>query len=320
MTSYLRFGTCAPVLAFIVLLSGCASTPLSTSLLDSPPAGLPATVRLAHVPFFSQDQYQCGPAALATVLSASGVSVVPDDLVDRVYVPGQQGSYQLELITAARSHDRLAYRLNPSLQDLLQEVLAGNPVLVLQNLGLTIAPQWHFAVVKGYDLDAEVLILNSGTIEDYALSMALFERTWARGNHWGIVLPEPGKLPATANPADTFAALTELDHSTDESISLNTYYEAAAQRWPDDTTLMMGYGNLMISTGDYMAAEAAFYHVASSYPDYAPAFNNLAYLLYEQERFQEAVNYANRAVELGGDFTENYQETLSLITAQLSAR
>ena len=38
-------------------------------------------VELAQTPFFPQDRYQCGPAALATVLGAAGVHVTPEELV-----------------------------------------------------------------------------------------------------------------------------------------------------------------------------------------------------------------------------------------------
>ena len=46
---------------------------------------MPSTLELRDTPFFPQEEYQCGPAALATVLAASGVAVSPDDLTGKVY-------------------------------------------------------------------------------------------------------------------------------------------------------------------------------------------------------------------------------------------
>ena len=88
----------------LVVLTGCATPPMSASLLQQVPAEFSAPVVIPGVPFFAQDQYECGPAALATVLAASGVSVVPDDLVPLIYVPERKGSFQVEIVAAARSY------------------------------------------------------------------------------------------------------------------------------------------------------------------------------------------------------------------------
>jgi len=48
----------------------------------------------------------------------------------------------------------VAYQLEPRLEDVLREVAAGTPVIVLENYGFRIWPVWHYSVVVGYDLDA----------------------------------------------------------------------------------------------------------------------------------------------------------------------
>src|SRR3569623_1363896 len=126
------------------------------------PADLTHAVELDAVPFFPQERYQCGPAALATVLAWSGAAVTADQLVPQVYLPARQGSLQPELLAAARRYQRLPYVLEPDLAALLREVGAGHPVLVLQNLGLSWAPRWHNAVVVGYDLARDEVVLRSG--------------------------------------------------------------------------------------------------------------------------------------------------------------
>src|SRR5690606_40435641 len=114
-------------------------------------------ILLDNVPFFAQDEYQCGPAALATVLVADGVEVTPEELVDQVYVPARQGSLQIEMLAAPRRMGRLSYPLLPELQQVLDEVASGRPVLVVQNVGLQRLPQWHYAVVVGYGLGGDVV-------------------------------------------------------------------------------------------------------------------------------------------------------------------
>ena len=51
-----------------LLLSGCAVNP-ALRIADE----VTGTVVLGDVPFHPQTDYQCGPAALATILGASGV-------------------------------------------------------------------------------------------------------------------------------------------------------------------------------------------------------------------------------------------------------
>ncbi|MDO9217501.1 MAG: hypothetical protein Q7U14_09505, partial [Lacisediminimonas sp.] len=58
-------------------LAGCA-TPQVRQLDQRWPANLPAVVQIRDVPFFPQEQYHCGPAALAMVAQTAGVPVLPD--------------------------------------------------------------------------------------------------------------------------------------------------------------------------------------------------------------------------------------------------
>src|SRR3569623_3188919 len=84
------------LLLMIVVLSGCAAPLQSTAWRATLPAELTHAVELAAVPFFPQERYQCGPAALATVLASSGAAVTADELAPQVYLPARQGSLQPE--------------------------------------------------------------------------------------------------------------------------------------------------------------------------------------------------------------------------------
>ena len=70
----------AAVLAVAAALAaGCAINP-PLRVADAMPARAGAGVLLLDVPFHPQTEMQCGPAALATVLNASGVGITPDAL------------------------------------------------------------------------------------------------------------------------------------------------------------------------------------------------------------------------------------------------
>src|SRR5262249_855454 len=148
--------------------------------------------------------YQCGPAALATVLANAGAPVTADELVPEVYVEGLHGSLQAELLAATRRHGLIPYILAPSPHAPLAEVRPGRPVLGLENLRVPRIPVWHYAVVVGYDAGQDAIVLRSGTEQRRLERSSRFLRSWQRGDHWAFVAVEPGSLPATAAP-DAYA-------------------------------------------------------------------------------------------------------------------
>lgn len=292
------------------LTAACA--PLQTERLRQTAEAFPRPVELNAVPFFPQEEYQCGPAALATVLSHSGVAVGPEALAPEVYLPERQGSLQVELIAAARRHGRVPYVLRPQIESLAAEVASGNPVLVLQNLGLSWYPKWHYAVVVGFDLPNNEVILRSGRERRRVTPMDLFERTWRRGDYWAIAVLPPERLPYTAEEIPYLQSVTALERIARWEEAARAY-GAALTRWPKSRGAQMGLGNARYALGDVRGAEEAFRRATRDHPDVAPAFNNLAQALADQHRWAEAERAARRAVELGGPLIETYKKTLDYV-------
>ncbi|MDP1930069.1 MAG: PA2778 family cysteine peptidase [Gammaproteobacteria bacterium] len=321
--------------ALLLVMTGCVGAPQSALLLahfnehsnsdiiehhrEQAAPVLSHRVNLDNVLFFPQEEYQCGPAALATVLNASLVVVSPDDLVSQVYVPERQGSLQIEMLAAPRRYGRISYQLPPSLDAVLREVQAGRPVLVMQNLALTRFPQWHYAVVVGYDLAQQDIILRSGTIRDYRVSLRVFERTWSRAQHWAVVILQPGELPLQASEDGYFQAVSAYENAGASS-QAGAAYRAGLERWPDSQLLGMGYGNLAYRDGDRELAITAYSKVLEHHQDYAAAHNNLAQVMFETGDLQGAEAHARNAVRLGGSFAEIYQRTLDRVLAANAAR
>ncbi len=307
-------------------LGGCMSAPQSTFLLENfqqasqqnSSFDLPSRLHLDSVSFFPQELYQCGPAALATVLNSSAVLVEPEELVAQVYVPARQGSLQIEMLAAARRYGRIAYLLPPSLEVLLSELVAGRPVLVMQNLGLERLPQWHYAVAVGYDFSTQEIILRSGVVKNYRTKLKTFERTWQRAEHWAVVLLSPGELAAHADEKAYFEAVSGFAREADEE-SLHAAYVAGLERWPASSTLGMGLGNLHYAKQRLDEAAQSYSTVLDHSPNYAAAHNNLAQVLLEQGAFQRAQLHAEMAVAIGGAFLESYKKTLATIKLKLAA-
>lgn len=267
---------------------------MSAALHGQHPAGLPDRIELDGTPFFPQTEYACGPAALATVLGATGVTADPQALAAEVFLPARKGSLQAEMLAGARRHGTVAVLLPPNLEALLREIAAGTPVVVLQNLGLPYAPLWHYAVAIGFDLDAEELLLRSGTTRREAISLRTFEHTWARSGHWAFVAVAPGQLPATARERDVVEALVGFERVVDPAAAARAY-ESALGRWPGNLALAIGLGNSLFAAGRLQQAEAAFAAAAQRH-DSAAAWNNLARTRLALRREQAAREAALRAV------------------------
>ncbi|TVP92245.1 MAG: peptidase C39 family protein [Pseudomonadaceae bacterium] len=264
------------LLGTLLLLAACAGRgPLLPD--DSTLNDLPRQVQL-DVPFHAQDEYQCGPAALAMVFNHHGLPGHPDQLKDRVYLPERQGTIQLEMVAASRERDLVAYPLATNLESLLSELAAGHPVLVMQNLGLNWLPQWHYAVVIGYDLDAEHLIVHSGLNQAQQESFALFMRTWGRADHWARVMLPAEQIPATAEPLRYLLAASELEQ-TGRLLAAAQAYETAQQQWPDQPGASFGLGNIAWAQGRNADAIDHFRQLVDDFPDLAAGWNNLAVAL-----------------------------------------
>lgn len=312
-----RIRLAAPALAGVficALLSGCA-TPQVAQLEARWPERLPAAAQVAGVPFFPQEDFECGPAALAMAAGAAGVQVTPAALVPQVFLPGRQGSLQVEMLAATRRQGLLAYPLAPRVEALLAEVAAGTPVVVFQNLSFAFSPVWHYAVVIGYDRARNLLTLHSGVTERMEMSLFTFERTWERGGHWAMLALPPGRLPATAEPTAHTAAAAALERVNPRAAQ--TAYETALQRWPGQRAAMLGLGNTAYAQKDLPRAAAAYEAATAAHVDFADAWNNLAQVRLELNALPQALAAADRAVSLGGPRAARYRALRDEIKSKL---
>jgi hypothetical protein len=276
-----------------------------------PSENLPVSHELDSVPFYPQEAYQCGPASLAMALTWSGIQANPDTITPEVLTPSRKGSLQSAMIGAARRHGRLAYPIAGP-DSIFEEVAAGHPVIVLQNLGLSWYPVWHYAVVVGYDLHKGTVILHSGVTPRKRLSFRVFYNTWARSDYWGLLVLSPSRLPAMAKKHNYISAVLGLEKAHQWRAAIEGYKTALA-RWPGSLSARMGLGNSYYALGDLESAEAAFREATRRFPTDGMAFNNLAQVLWEEGKQQEALEAATRAVDLGGPLVEEYRRTLKEI-------
>jgi tetratricopeptide (TPR) repeat protein len=273
---------------------------------------------LKDVPFFPQTDYQCGPAALATILSYSGATVTPDALVSQVYLPARKGSLQLEMLSTPRRYGRVSYALAPRYADMLREVAAGNPVVVLQDIG-PMFTQWHYAVLAGFDYPSGTLFLRSGTKARQEMPFTAFEREWMKSGYWAMVVTPPDRIPVTATEEGWMAAVLAMARSGDGDSAAKAY-EAALKRWPDNLPAAIGLANQYHAKGALAEASNVLRKTLLRHPKSIIVMNNLAQTLSDQGRHAEALAQIDKASDPASPFAGEVKNTRQLILARIAQR
>ena len=274
--------------ATLLLAAGCAINPkVDLAGLQ----GVEPPVVALDAPFFPQTENQCGPAALATVLTAAGAATHPAELSAQVYLPGREGSLQVELLAATRRHGRIPFQLDPEVDALVAEVTHGRPVLVLQNLRTRSLPAWHYAVLVGYDTQRNALQLNSGADEGLWVEAPTFLRTWDWAGHWAVIALQPGQLPAALDGAaggaatgatvDRYLRAIADFEAVAGTEAASPAWQGAATRWPGHRWPALALGNRAYESGELESAARWYQRGLAASPQDPALANNLASVLGE---------------------------------------
>ncbi len=315
----LTIGRVALALALATAVSGCAILlPQSEAFRTQWPATLGDRAELATVPFFTQKDYECGPAALAMVLAFDAVPVTPDELVPKVYVPTRKGSLQIEMLAAPRAYGVVSWQLGPRLEDVLREVEAGTPVIVLQDYGVWPVAVWHYAVVIGFDRASSKVVLRSGEKERLEMPLPVLEYIWKPSRYWAIVAMPPDRIAATATEASWAAAVAAMERVSSRAAA-RTAYRTLLARWPDSLNGAIGLANVQYADADFGAAEQMLRGAVAQHPESAVALNNLAQVLSDEGRHAEALQVIEEAIARGGPFQKDAEQTRAQIRAKMDA-
>jgi len=172
---------------FILVLLFCVTACATTM------EHLPKHARVIDdVPYFEQDDFQCGPAALATAINywyarqKSGKQLSIDTIVAAIYSPNARGVLGLDLETYAIRLGFNIVRLQGEISGIKRSVDDRTPVIVLVDYGGAFHQQNHFMVAKGYTDDG--VIFNSGRKEDDLIPNDTLQRIWKKTNFWALII------------------------------------------------------------------------------------------------------------------------------------
>lgn len=296
------------ILAALTLaaLAGCASGP---QLRDYHVSG--QAVELKEVPFYPQDGYQGGPAAMAMMLAANGAQVAPADLVSLVYDAKNDDSPQGWMHNGAAHYGRVPYVLKSKQLDLdvVHQVQAGHPVLVLLHSGLVLK-QWQYAVVMGVDPGASTFTVRTGTEQRKVLSYGDFLAAWHDSNYWAMLTALPAEIPEAATTQDWLSGAALIEQVGKPEAAAQAY-AAITQRWPGEAQGWSGLGRSYYAIHNLRGATTAFYTAVTLQPNDAAAHNGLAKALVDRQCADQAEDEVNRALELehNPNLRAAYQQT-----------
>ncbi len=159
----------------VISLCACYTAPLQKGFNP---------VIIKNVPFFPQEQYQCGPASLAGVLRYWGSSATVEDIAGDIFSKSAHGTLTIDMLLYAQRQGFVASQYASGPEDIKAKVRAGYPMVVLVDYGFLAYRVDHFMVVIGYDDGG--LIVNSGKSEKEYIEMDDFLKTWKRTNNWTL--------------------------------------------------------------------------------------------------------------------------------------
>ena len=157
----------------------------SSAMAEVPPPG-EASHLIENVPFFPQEAYQCGPAALAAVLNFLGVGVTPEDIAAEIFSKGAKGTLGIDMVLYAQRKGLSAEQYAGGPGDLKRNIAAGNPVIILVDYGFWVYQKAHFMVVRGYNGGG--VIADSGTEHLKFIPQDELTRIWEKTKFWTLVI------------------------------------------------------------------------------------------------------------------------------------
>jgi Peptidase C39 family/Tetratricopeptide repeat len=265
----------------------------------------------------------CGPGSLSTVLQHYGDSVTMAALQSSL--PKMRGGVlTLDMLIAARQKGYKAELMKGDAESITQWVASGKPaILMLQVVDYPGSHYdfFHYIVADGIDPGKGLIRVQFGDGKGRWTTFDRLEKSWNGGGHAALLI-EPKKGPkkplvAGAPPPPDAAAMMR------DAVALEDHGELEAAIGKYDEILKVApatlawtnRGNALSQLGRKAEAEDSFRKALALDAADRDALNNLAWLLYEEKRFDEAETLARKAVAAGGTDRYLVLDTLARILA-----
>ena len=170
------------LLVVLLCLTGCATTGRIT-----------ADARIIEgVPYFEQEDFQCGPAALVTVINywhrknRCNERLSVDAVAKEIFSNRAKGVLSLDLELYARKLGFTSLQFSGTIEKIKEYLDENSPVIILVDNGRAFYQQNHFMVAKGYTQDG--IIFNSGREENHLILKESLITIWKKTDFWALAI------------------------------------------------------------------------------------------------------------------------------------
>jgi ABC-type bacteriocin/lantibiotic exporter with double-glycine peptidase domain len=168
--------------AALLFCCGCAA---GSPRADAPAETLSSAHIISGIPFLAQEGETCGPSSLAMLLRFHGIPASARELADETRTPGLRGALITDLAAAARRRGLSAEVTDLDLPGLQRLIQAGEPVILLVDLGEGPWSRPHYLIVFG--LTPKGVVAHSGRSQALVIPFARLEAQWGKMGHLAIV-------------------------------------------------------------------------------------------------------------------------------------
>ena len=266
---------------------------LSSCVYWTPMSRRPSTNAnvIPNVPMQKWDIKSCGAGSLSAVLQHHGDTKTMDQW--QAELPKTRGGVMsIDLVLAARKAGFEAELVTGNAQLVEAEVRDGRPVIlmlqVIQYPGKSL-DFFHYIVIDGFDPMRNLFRTQFGDGKPRWAPMSRMDAAWKKTRYATILI-----RPRDPN-VEALRTAVRLEEDGKFALAAHTYREIL-QRDPDSVLAWTNLGNAEMRAGRRVAAEEAFRKALELEPDSADTLNNLAWLLFEDKRIDEAEPLARKAV------------------------
>jgi ABC-type bacteriocin/lantibiotic exporter with double-glycine peptidase domain len=139
---------------------------------------------IKNVPFYPQNDFQCGPSSLAGVLNYYGKNMSPSQIAEQIFDEKIRGTLSIDMALYARDQGFVAEWYTGGVEDLRENIDNNFPLIAMIDLGFGPVQRPHFLVVVGYD--SKGVIINSGGDQHKTVPWNRFRNQWSRTSLWTL--------------------------------------------------------------------------------------------------------------------------------------
>ncbi|MEO8382362.1 MAG: tetratricopeptide repeat protein [Acidobacteriota bacterium] len=242
------------------------------------------------VPRQKWDIKSCGAGALSSVLQHYGDPTTMAEW-DAKLPKTRGGVMSIDLVLAARERGFDASLVTGDAGLIDAELRDGRPVILM--LQVVQAPGksydfFHYIVIDGHDTERNLYRTQFGDGKARWAHLERLESAWGPTKHATVVI-----RPADPN-AKALRAAVQFEEQGKLALAAQAYREIL-DKDPRSLLAWTNLGNTEMRAGRPGPAEEAFRKALDLDPDAADTLNNLAWLLFEQKRVDEAEPIARKA-------------------------